>query len=165
MPEDAVDARTTPPALRVPALAALALLAGYFLVAFSYALTPNLPAWAKWGNWQMFSVAGTTNSALEGEAEVDGEWVHLDLDTLFPSRFESGPRYRQLRGRPGPGMQVLADSACDRDPRKPPRVRMYDVRWPIVPGEDPYLRKGQERDLVLEWRCERTAKRPKGVRW
>jgi hypothetical protein len=165
MTADPADARTTPRALQVPVVLLLGALAVYFAASFGYALGPGMPAWAKWGNWQMFSVAGHSNSALDAELELDGEWVPVDLETLFPSRFESGPRYRQLRNRPGIGMQVLADSACDRDPRQPTAIRMYDVHWPIVPGEDPYLRKKARRKKILEWRCSKHAPRPGGVVW
>jgi hypothetical protein len=157
--------RTTPPALQLPTLVALALLAVYFMAAFTYAFDLEMPAWAKWGNWQMFSEGGNHNSALDAEVRIDGEWEPVDLTTLFPSRYESGPRYRQLRNRPGPGLQVLADSACDRHPGHPTQIRLIDVRWPIVPGEDPYARTGAVRHKILDWRCDKTAKRPGGVQW
>jgi hypothetical protein len=166
MVEGDADDRTTPGLLRLPALAALGLLASYFVACFWYALDEEgKPLWSVWGNWQMFSVGGRHNNDLDAEAEIDGEWVALDLQTLFPSRFDSGPRYRQLRNRPGPWMETLADSACDRDPRHPTAIRLYDARWKLVPGEDPYLRKGVVRKRILHWKCDRVAKRPGGVVW
>ena len=155
---------TTPRWLQVPSLAALLLLTAYFVACFTYALGPGMPTWTVFGNWQMFTTIDRAHHAVEGEAFVDGAWTPLDLDALFPSQWDGGPRYANAFRKSPQRLRVLADSACGRDPRHPERVRFYDLRWPAVPGQAPEPRRKLTRTEMIDWTCGRTVQRPKGAR-
>lgn len=157
------DRRTTPTALRLPVLGALAAVALYFAACLTQDLAERKSTWAIWGGWQMFTVGSWWNTVVEADAWIDGAWQPMDLEALFPSQFESGPRYRNIKQR-GRAMDVLADSACDRDPRQPEKVRIVLVKWKNRLGVSPHLRPGATREPVMEWACSRTARRPGGVR-
>jgi hypothetical protein len=164
----APDVRTTPSALRIPVLLGLAALAAYFLVCFGYGLDESAPRWAVPGGWQMFTVGSWSNTVVEADAYVVGpdgqkEWLPVDMAALFPSQFDSGARYRNIRTR-GRAMDILADSTCDRDPRHPEQVRIVLVRWTNEIGVSPHLRRGATRTTVTDWKCSKTAKRPTGRR-
>lgn len=161
------DARPTPAWARLPSLVGLGALAAYFLGCMYYAMDPGMPRWAAFGNWKMFTEIDKTHDAVLAEALYAEGWERLDLEALFPTWWDSGPRY--ARGpfrRSGSRMRILADSACERDPRAPRRVRLTTVSWRAHPGhaagEPPAAAK---RAVAVDWDCRQTAPRPAGARW
>lgn len=160
------DARTTPRWARPFVLGVLYALTLYFLCCFHYAMQEGGPWWVTFGSWQMFTTRGTRHGALEAEALVDGAWVPFDLETLFPTRWDSGPRYARSSFRAsGNLVRTLADSACDRHPDKPARVRITDVTWSVTIGRREQPQKDAKRTVRVDWACAGTARRPGGVLW
>jgi hypothetical protein len=159
------DLRTTPEWARIPVLVGLGMLAAYFVACFHYAMADSIPRWALPAVWQMFTVKSNWHFDITAQAEVDGQWVDLDLLEMFPSRWESGPRYLNGFRFNKAWQQILADSACDRDPRHPERVRLTELDWPVEPGIAAGVHHKLKTKPLLDWRCADTARRPKGVRW
>lgn len=162
---DGVDARTTPRWLRVPVLVGLAVVSLWFLACFHYALRPDMPRWVPFGLWQMFTrKGGPTHVDLEAEALRGGEWQVVDLPELFPTWWESGHRWdvgvRGVKYR----LRILADSTCRRMGEPAEKVRLYEVRWPVVIGEVEQPRSKAKRKLQLEHTCGAPVARPKGRR-
>ena len=116
------EAQTTPERLQVPGLIGAGLLAAYFLLCFAMALEEEYPPliaehpYAVWlGNWQMFTLLDRRHVLLEGQAQFGAQWTDVDLEELFPTRWESGPRYgRRSFPEDIDRMYVLAQSTCRR---------------------------------------------------
>lgn len=159
------DARTTPRGLRIPVLGLLVLLAGYNAWCWKNALGEGAPSMARWfATWQMFTLRDTNHSELFGEAYVDGAWVNVDLEALFPTRWESGPRYaRSSFWQSNPKLRVLAGATCGRHPDKPTRVRFRVERWRKTLGsvKQPKKKKFESKEL-LDWSCDRPVPLPRG---
>jgi len=164
--------------LQAPAAVALCLFALYFAVCYRSSLSllgvAERPFFhdeahaALWmGRWRMFTRPATRNTAVEGQARYAGgeDWAPLDLEALFPARWESGPRYvrgsfRDNRGR----MRVFAAATCGRLDPTPEEVRFEKVWWRVVVGKDPTARRNARRAELLRWSCEAPVKLPKGRR-
>ena len=171
------DARPTPRWLRVPVVLLCALLMGYFATAYTYALEKEAPDWLRrnpwslWlGTWQMFTYIDRSSTIVEAEAQVDGEWVDIDLESLFPFRWESGPRYaRSSFRRSGSRMAALGSATCSRlrtqDGIEAERVRFRSIRWKKQKGLSPQPRDKAKVQPILDWDCDRTARRPSGRVW
>lgn len=168
-----MDARTTPPAARVPVLLGLGVFAAYLLLCWAFALGKARPAWAEavpdvwWlGGWQMFTLTDRENELLRAEARVDGAWVPLELETLFPTRWESGLRFdRSSFWRNKGTMRVLAEATCGRHPQHPDRVRFHAVAWRKRLGRAPLpVPADAKRTDLLEWACGRPVPQPRGRR-
>lgn len=160
------DERTTPPWARPFALVFLYALVVYFQLCFYYDMKDDDPWWTAYGSWQMFTTRGARHGALDAEALIDGEWRPFDLEPLFPTRWDSGPRYARSSFRANTSLvRTLADSACDRHPDKPERVRLTDVSWPVTIGEREQPRNDAKRTVRIDWKCSETARRPKGTVW
>ena len=167
------DARTTPPWLRAPAVGLIGLTALWFALSYGFALGGAQPAWARpwpwvwwFANWEMFTLLDDHASRVGAEAMYDGEWHNIHLEELFPSRWESGPRYdRPAFYNRKDYMAVLGDSTCGRLERKTDRLRFYRVTWKKTPGvatrREP---KGTNRRYFFDWTCGQPAPRPQGVR-
>ena len=158
------NARTTPKPLRVPVLLALVLLGGYFLDCWHNALGQGEPSFAHYfATWQMFTLRDPTHSVVFGEAEVGGVWEPVDLEALFPTRWESGPRYaRSSFWKSPPKMKVLAASTCVRHPEQPAAVRFHVERWPKTLGSVKQPKRKMKREDLVEWTCGRTLSLPAG---
>lgn len=155
--------RTTPRAARVPVLIGLSLLSLYFLACFQVAIDEDAGRWTTMGNWQMFTSGSRSHGAAEAEAEIGGRWEPVDLDALYPTRWDSGPRYaRSAVRRNATRMKILAASVCERHPGKPARVRLYDVGWKVTIGQIEQKRTGETRKLMADWRCGDPSPMPKG---
>lgn len=171
------DARTTPRWLRVPVLLLCGLLAAYFGTAYTYALEKDGPDWLRrhpwslWlGTWQMFTYIDPASTIIEAEARVDGEWMDIDLEGLFPYRWESGPRYaRSSFRKSGSKMAALGSATCSRLRRlediDADRVRFRSIRWKKKKGRNPQPREKAQVKALLDWDCERSARRPTGEVW
>ena len=171
------NARTTPRWLRVPVLLLCALLAAYFSTAYTHALEKDAPDWLRrnpwslWlGTWQMFTYIDRSSTVVEAEAKVDGKWVEIDLESLFPFRWESGPRYARSSFRKSSSrMGTLASATCSRLRKRQDieadRVRFRSIRWKKTKAQDPQPRDKAEVKKILDWDCERTARRPAGEVW
>jgi hypothetical protein len=166
---------TTPPGRQVPGLIGLSLVAAYFLLCMSMALKDEYPPFLEahpyvlWlGNWQMFTVLDRRHVILEAEALAEGQWETVDLEALFPTRWESGPRF----GRPSfpekkSRMYILAQSTCRRMEaagQAPAQVRFRQVRWLKRPGESDQSRRDPERRNLITWTCSDEFPLPTGVR-
>lgn len=166
--------RTTPAWARLPVLAGLAVLAAYFVACWSFALGAERPAWAErvgevwWvGNWQMFTVTDVDARLFVAEAEVDGAWQPVDIQALFPARWESGHRFNRAAwlGRPSV-LRVVGQATCRRHPERPTRVRFYGLRWKKKLGRSPLPPPRNARSTEpFEWDCARTVALPKGRRF
>lgn len=177
MTEPTRDARTTPRWLRLPALVLCGLLASYFAVAYTFALEKDIPAWLKdhpwslWlGTWPMFTYIDPSSTVVYAEARVDGEWQDIDLEALFPYRWESGPRYartsvRRNRGR----MQALGAAACGRLEKQEgitaERIRFRSERIAKTKGKNPQPKRKLKVERLLDWPCDGKARRPTGEVW
>lgn len=168
------DERTTPPALRLPALLLIALVVAWFGASYRFALGGAQPEWARpwpwawwFANWEMFTMIDDYAAIVRAEALVDGEWRRVDLEALFPTRWESGPRYaRSAFYNSPPFMAVLADSTCGRLPTRPTKVRFHRVSWKKTLGvSNRKPPKDAQKKLLLEWSCAREVERPGGVRF
>lgn len=167
------DERTTPRWLRIPALLLVALVAAWLALSYTFALQAEQPAWARpypwvwwFANWEMFTMLDDTSSLVGGEALIDGEWRPIDLEALFPTRWESGPRYTRPAFYEVPQwMQVFGEATCDRLPRTPEKVRFYRVVWKRELGRSGrFPPRGTRHRPLSEWTCGGATLVPKGVR-
>ena len=156
--------RTNPPALRIPILVLLVALAGYNGWCWSNALGEGEPSLARWfATWQMFTLRDPGHSVVFGEAQIGGEWVAVDLEALFPTRWESGPRYaRSSFWKSVPRMRVLAASTCSRHPEHPTRVRFRVEKWKKTLGSLKQPKRKLTTEELLEWSCDRRISLPSG---
>jgi hypothetical protein len=159
-----LDARTTPPALRIPILACLVLLAGYNGWCWKNALGEGEPSLARWfATWQMFTLRDPGHSVVRAEVEVAGAWTPIDLEALFPTRWESGPRYaRTSFWKSTARMRVLAAATCGRHPDHPTRARFSVDRWKKTLGSSGSRRRGLTSEELLDWSCARDVSLPQG---
>ncbi|MFN7144553.1 MAG: hypothetical protein ACK4YP_12315 [Myxococcota bacterium] len=159
------DARTTPRALRFPVLALLVALAGYNVWCWQNALGQGEPSLARWfATWQMFTLRDPGHSELAAEAWIGGEWRPVDLEALFPTRWESGPRYARSSFWKSPKrLQVLAGATCGRHPERPTRIRFRSERWKKTLGSHEQPKKKLQTEPLLEWSCDRKPSLPKGA--
>lgn len=167
MPPEIADARTTPRWLRGPAVLLLLGQLVVFGLGFVYAhgvVAHSAPRWimkaepiAFFGNWKMFTTVDRKQRAMDGYARFDGEWQPIDLEALFPSRWESGPRYaRKTIRRSGRHLATMAAAACGRLPDRPEAVKLVDVRWRSKLGVQEQTRTGKVTEKrLIEWDCER----------
>ena len=174
----APDSRTTPRWLQLPGLLLLLLLSGYFLTAYSAALGKQTPGIVRshpylfwFGTWQMFTLLDLRHSVLEAEVQVAGsaEWAPLELETLFPYRWESGPRYARSSFWTNPSrLRVLAAATCGRleaqQGVQAERVRFRAVRWGKTLGSRKQPRRKAKTEDLLDWSCDRTVSLPDGRR-
>jgi hypothetical protein len=164
-----IDATTTSPHRRIPALLVLASLAAYFVACFvtawwEFSGTGHIPRWAVLGSWDMFTLGNSHHHDVEAEVEVGGDWRPLDLLTLFPSQWDSGPRYvrgpfRENKLR----MSMLAYATCQRSADHPARVRLYDVSWRLTIGQHEQPRENVRRKLSVEFDCSKPSPMPPPV--
>lgn len=168
--------RSTPRALRLPVLGALGLLAAYFGACFWFALESGRapPRWlhpvALWmGNWQMFTLLDAGHSALVAEVGSEaGGFTPVDLDALFPYRWESGPRYaRSSFRRNRVHLEILGEATCGRLAARgepvPAEVRFAELRWKKRLGRAQQPPKGAKRKEIFTWRCGGEPRLPAGV--
>ncbi len=170
----AQDRRTTPPALRLPGLVFLLLMAGYQALAFRYALSDpqTWPDWLKehsfslWpATWSMFTTRDRSHTLLEARARYPEGWQDVDLNAVFPSRWESGPRYiRKPFWRSRTYNKTLAWSLCGRLERRPLAVEITKVEWRKTLGQVEQPRKDEERTRLIGWDCEERLTLPQGRR-
>lgn len=158
------DTRTTRPALRIPVLALLFALGAYNVWCWQNALGSGEPSLARWfGTWQMFTLRDPGHSELYAEANVDGAWKEVDLEALFPTKWESGPRYaRSSFWKSVPRMRVLAASTCSRHADHPTRVRFRVERWDKTRGQLLQPKRRLRTEEILDWPCEREVTLPPG---
>lgn len=166
--------RTTPTWLQVPGLVLLLLVAGYELVAMRYALAPaeTWPGWLRespyslWpATWKMFTERDRTHRDMYARVLRQGQWEEIDLLPLFPSRWESGPRYirtpfwREARNR-----NTLSQAVCQRLPERPDVVELWLIDWRKTLGQREQPLRDEERKLLSRWRCDDSQPLPSGRR-
>jgi hypothetical protein len=158
------DIRTTPRALRLPVLLALAVLAVYFVDCWKNALGDGAPSLLRFfATWQMFTLRDPSHAEVFGEAMVDGAWQPVDLEALFPTRWESGPRYARSSFYSSIGrMRVLAAATCKRLPTPPTRVRFRVERWPKTLGSVAQPKRNMKAQEIVDWECDRAVSLPNG---
>ena len=171
------SSRTTPRWLRVPVLVALVGLCSYFSVCYSAALSSAPPSFVRshpylfwFGTWQMFTLRDLRHSRIEAQIQVDETWDDIDLESLFPYRWESGPRYARSSFRKNrTRMRTLAQATCGRlarrDGQAPERVRFTLHQWSKTLGTSTQPKEDLKTRQLLDWDCGQTAVLPKGTRW
>jgi hypothetical protein len=92
--------------------------------------------WLNWfGNWEMFTLLDEGATLVKAEALREGRWEAIPLLSLFPTRWESGPRYARSAFFNDPQhMRVLGAATCGRLPTPPTAVRFYKLTWRKQPG-------------------------------
>ncbi len=164
-----LDAKTTPPRLRIPALILVGLMGSYFSMCMALEFIEG-PGKAKtlvgartFGQWNMFTLKASWNKQLKAQVYRDGEWTSVDLPKMYKARWESGPRYqRPAFLRKTSLTPLLAQSICARSEPQPLGVRLYRVRWKRKLGVAQTPDKPEVSQL-LEWPCKRKIPAPKGV--
>jgi hypothetical protein len=134
-------------------VAGLSVVAAYFLACFHVAMAGSPPVWSTFGNWQMFTVGSRTAGEVDADELIGGEWQPVDLLGLFPSQWDSGPRFGMAFRKNGQRMRVLGVAICGRDPGHPEKVRLYDVSWAVKVGERRQRPENAPRKLVVEVTC------------
>ena len=168
-------ARTTSERLQVPGLLAMGLLAAYFFLCFVMALEEEYPPliaehpYSVWlGNWQMFTLLDRRHVMLEGQVRTGDQWEEIALESLFPTRWESGPRYgRRSFPEDVDRMYVLAQATCRRlaaAGSSPDEVRFRQIRWAKVVGQSDQSIQDPEGRGLISWRCSEEYALPGGVR-
>jgi hypothetical protein len=174
------DARTTHRWLRIPVLLFMGTLVFYLFTANLWALqahqaprwTRHIPGYTWFGGWKMFTGRDPGHSMMVAQARVGEEWQRVPLRKLFPTHWESGPRYARSWYRKSPrAMRTLAQATCGRfvseDGAKPEQVRFYVVRWPKKLGDKrqrPTKRAWRKKKKLIDWDCDRTHWLPQGRR-
>lgn len=160
----APDTRTTRSELRIPILLLLLALGGYNVWCWRNALGTAEPSRVRWfATWQMFTLRDPGHSELYAQARVGEAWRDIDLGALFPTKWESGPRYaRSSFWKSSSRMHVLAASTCTRHPDRPTRVRFRVERWDRTLGELEQPKRGKKTEVLLDWSCDRAVPLPKG---
>lgn len=148
------DHSTTPKHLRVPYILAFYVLAVFLVGCFHFSMAEKRPRWSYWGAFHMFTTKSTNNYELGGEAFVNGRWELIDLEQMYPTRWESGHRYQrgpfrrsQLR------MRTLAASTCHRHPGNPKGVRFIQKRWKRRLGTTDQSIRDPQVKVLLSWDC------------
>jgi hypothetical protein len=171
---DLVDRRTTPRWLQPLALLFLLAVALYFVTANRWALEnggaprwiARNPAYTWFGGWKMFTELDKSAARLDAEIEVAGSWQPIDLEAIFPTMWESGPRYARSWFRNSPAaMRVLAHSTCVRTAElHPDRVRFTQLTWQKQLGRAAAPPEDAKQTLILDWDCSQTVPLPHGRR-
>lgn len=177
--QNPLDSKTTPKWLQLPGLLLLLALGGYFALANVSVYASNPPQvvlqnpYTFWfGTWKMFTVRERYHASLEVRAEVDGQWRTVDLESMFPYRWESGPRYaRSVFRRSGSRMRTLAQATCQRYENlhdvRPSTLVFTEVKWRKTLGQRQQPRGEDNREQhrpVLQWSCSQAYPLPKGAR-
>lgn len=159
--------------LRIPALLLVAFTATWFALAYSFSLNTPQPAWARshpwvwwFANWEMFTLLDDYASVVQGEALYDGKWRPIDLEALFPTKWESGPRYTRSAFYGNPlWMSTFGEATCNRLERKPEKVRFFRIVWKKELGVSSRpAPTGMRHRPLTEWTCGQPVPQPKGVR-
>lgn len=158
------DARTTRPALRIPILALLLALGSYNVWCWHNALGSGPASVLRFfATWQMFTLRDPSHAAVYGDAMIAGTWQPVDLEALFPTRWESGQRYsRSSFWKSTSRMRVLAASTCTRHPDQPTRVRFRVERWAKTLGQVEQPKHKIRTEEILDWTCGSAVTLPKG---
>jgi hypothetical protein len=145
-------------------------LVAYFLTANRWALdTEGAPRWIHqnpaytwFGGWKMFTELDRSAARMDAEIQVGGEWKPIDLEALFPTQWESGPRYARTWFRKSHNaMRVLAQATCGRAGH-PDRVRFTVTTWKKKLGRVAKPPEDATTKLNLEWDCSDTVPLPAG---
>ena len=172
MPPTPTSERTTPSWARVPVLVGLALLVAYLLVCVGHTLGRRAPTgiladqpgilW--FGTWEMFTIRDIGNTEVRARAHIDGSFQDVDLEALFPTRWESGPRYQRTAWKVEYLGQMLAYSTCQRLPEAR-AVELTKVTWVKEIGRyDAEPPPDAKHEVVLVWPCHETPELPPGTR-
>ena len=171
------SSRTTPRWLRVPVLVGLLGLGSYFSICYSAALSSAPPSFVRshpyffwFGTWQMFTLRDRRHSRIEARAQMGEQWQDIDLESIFPYRWESGPRYARSSFRKNrTRMQTLAQATCgrlaQREGQLPERVEFVLHQWSKTLGSSEQPKEDLNIRELLDWDCSRTVRLPKGARW
>ena len=165
LPLAPTDSRTTPPGQRPLVLFALASAIAFFAWCYVANFMRGGSDWATLGQWSMFTEADPWHHDLVATAYYGKESAELDLAALFPSQWDSGPRY--VRGpfrNDEDRLSVLIYSACQRARPTPTAILIEDERWRALPGRPAEPREGSERRKVLRQSCASDVDLPRGER-
>ena len=149
------DRKTTPKRWQGRLLFLWYALFVYFLACGHFAMNTDVrPGWTYLGGFHMFTTKRRTNYQVTGDAFIQGRWEPIDLEAMYPTRWESGHRYQ--RGpfrRSKTRMATLAASTCKRHDKNPQAVRFFQSSWRRQLGTtDQSVRDPKVKNLVT-WRC------------
>ena len=159
------DVRELPRWTRPFVFLLLTVVAAYQVEGTMISVAPGkLPGWTRlpyayMAAWDMFSGVGSRHHALVVEAEYGGVREPLDVEALFPTRWESGLRFERPSLYHTPKFRRVAAAICGRAaaaaPARPPEaVVLTDVAWPRRPGRHPGKPGPKaEREELLHYTC------------
>jgi hypothetical protein len=118
----------------------------------------------------MFTHVDPSFTIVYADARIDGEWQSIDLEALFPYRWESGPRYaRTSFRRSQTRMRTLAQATCHRlrehEGIRAEKVRYRAERNAKTKGVSPQPKRRTKVQNLLEWDCSRSFPLPDGAVW
>ncbi len=155
------DARTTPTHLRLPALALLALVAGYLAFGFRMAqselgyaprpsvLPPAAQAWSWAGQFHMFNEPRPWITQVDMFARSGDREEPVDLEALYPTLRQEGPSYARGRFLRDTSRQArLAEDVCRRLGLKSPATLRATVTRTPKEGDAP-----AQKEPLGTWGC------------
>lgn len=159
-----MNERTTPAWARIPVLIGLALFVAYQALCASFTLGRAQPTgildrhpgilWA--ATWEMFTRNDPGNKAILARTYVDGSFEPVDLEAVFTTQWESGPRYQRLVTRFPTVAEIVAHSLCERMPDAR-AVELSKAVWAKERGRaDLEPPPDADHSVILLWRCDQT---------
>ncbi len=139
----------------------------YFLATFHFALKQSLPEWSIYGNFQMFTFRSLSHVKVRAEIvkmlEYEKQIEPVNLEDLFPSKWESGPRYQRASFLSSPTkMRIFAKSICHRSKVHTGEVRIYRDTWPVTAGVHPNEAKSKITEMIMVFQCQQKIRLPNG---
>lgn len=160
------DVRVPPAWTRPFMLVLVVLVAAYQVEGTLLAVSPgsipravHLPH-AYLASWDMFSGVGGKHRILEVQGVYGGVPERLDVERLFPTRWESGLRFERSALYHSPKMRRVAAAICGRaakasPARAPEAVILSEVSWPRKAGRKAGRPGAKaEREEILTYRCD-----------
>lgn len=158
------DARTTSPKHRALVLVVLVGAFVYFGACYVAVWGTSLPVWAYPGQWSMFTKKETWHHDVVATAHYGVGREKVNLQALFPSTWDSGPRYIRGAFRNDPAkVRVLAHSVCQRMTPMPDSVSISETRWRARIGVSADRRREEQQRPLTEHACSEKVNLPAGM--
>jgi hypothetical protein len=141
----------------------IVVFVAYSLACFHLTKQNNNKPWIELGKWTMFTNFARYHYEITSEASIDGVWKKVDMLELFPSIWDSGPRYhRSVVWKSSKRLKMLAASICARTDGPVTKVRIYREYWPIILGVPASNREFTKKKRIISWKCEKPFLSPGG---